>query len=624
MSDLLFEDKGTTDSVGSWSGDSNFDITVDGTGTLLRCKSGKTWVTRTPSPTSSFDVGYDTDLGSDIGFGVSLNIMDISNAYIRFTNVGGDKRIKLDKTGKHVVTITPTGIYLDGMLQENTTPTSNISQVSIQLQNTNDYIKYHDFQIYKIAEKRYHYADTLHRIKFYDKEDITGNQSKPGLLKDKSSIRINVNQIDDFPSTMNPNAHTHGNINNTGIIPGDANKNKNVVTNAEGKITTENKPSIPQPNTLASVMKANGTPDAGTNNNYARADHIHPQDPTLNNKSNTDHGHGNIDSEGVLKINGVVQRELNVMTNSDGKIIASRQSSIPIANDTAANIKMNGLNANAGSSDEYARADHIHPRDSELNNKANLVHSHGLIDNAGVISGQKNKNVVTNSQGAITTEDKPSIPQANTVASNIIENGVASAGLLTTFAKADHIHPSDSKKANLNHSHGLIDSNGVISNQKNKNVVTNNDGKITTEDKVDYSDDIARIDTAISNINNSISEFAWIDARRHRDYSGTSVHTNSNILTCLVNEKLGLCYIRVTYPGTVKKKWTSTGIKLPTSLSPIWTTYLQCEHLNQMMIVVDDGDKTDARKIKYYNNSDFEVEAAGFFFISGRNVGIYQ
>lgn len=26
MSDLLFENKGTTDSVGSWSGDSNFEI----------------------------------------------------------------------------------------------------------------------------------------------------------------------------------------------------------------------------------------------------------------------------------------------------------------------------------------------------------------------------------------------------------------------------------------------------------------------------------------------------------------------------------------------------------------------------------------------------------------------
>ncbi len=614
MSELYFEDKGITDSVGSWSGDSNFDITVDGTGTLLRCKSGKTWATRTPSPTSTFNVGYNEDLGADVGFGISLNIMDISNAYVKFTNVGGEKRIKLNKTGKHVVTISPTGIYLDGTLQENTAPTSNTSQISIQLENSNDYIKYHDLQIYKISEKRFHYANTLHNVRFYDKEDITGNANKPGLLKDKSSIHINVNQIDDFPSTMNPTSHSHGDINNLGVITGDANKNKNVVTNNDGKIVTESKPSIPQPNTSASVLKENGSANAGTNNNYARADHVHPQDPALNNKANVDHSHGNITKEGILMMNNTAQEGMNVITDSNGKIIASRLSNIPVANDNASNIKRNDINANAGYSDDYARADHIHPRDLEINNKANIAHTHGLIDKDGYIPNQGGKNVVTNSNGQITTENKPTIPQANSVASNITENGSVSAGLLSTFARADHVHPSDTKKANLSHSHGLIASNGIIANQKNKNVVTNGDGLITTEDKVDYSGDIA-------NLNDKVNQNStWIDARLHRDYSGTDVHTKSNIKTCLVNEGLGLCYIRVSYPGTVKNEWKDTGMRLPKSLSPIWTTYLQCEHLNQMMIVVDDDDSTHGRKIRYYNKSDHDVEAAGFFFLKGTNI----
>lgn len=43
--------------------------------------------------------------------------------------------------------------------------------------------------------------------------------------------------------------------------------------------------------------------------------------------------------------------------------------------------------------------------------------------------------------------NKPTIPSANTTASNIKMNGTQSAGSLSTFAKADHIHPSDTTKA---------------------------------------------------------------------------------------------------------------------------------------------------------------------------------
>lgn len=623
MSDLLFEDKGITNSVGTWSGDSNFNITVDGTGTLLECKSGQTWATRIPSPNATFNVGHDNNLGADVGFGISLNIMDISNAYIKFTNVGGEKRIKLSQTGKHVVTISPTGIYVDGTLQENTTPTSNTSQISIQLQNTNDYIKYHDLQIYKISEKRFHYANTLHNVRFYDKEDITGvvnNSNKPGLLKDKSSIRINVNQIDDFPSSMTPTSHTHGHINNLGVIPNAL--SKNVVTDDHGKITTENKPTIPEPNTFASALRQNGIADAGTNNNYARADHVHPQDQNLitsiSNKANEIHSHGNIDNNGILKINGNPQSEMNVITDENGKITVSRVSNIPIANDDSSKITMNGNSANAGSDYSYARADHIHPRDSTLitsiNGKSNSDHGHGLINQNGVISGQANKNVVTNGQGSITTENKPDIPQANTIASNITQNGaVASAGVLNTFAKADHVHPSDSTKANVNHSHGNININGIIAGDtnKNKNVVTNNEGKIITEDKVDYSDDITEIKGNINDL------FTWVNLNGD-EYGNTVIQSNSNISVCLLNRALGLCYIKMDHPGTTKNEWKSTGFTLPLSLAPIWTTFLRTRHLNQLVKVMDDEDSKYPRRIMYYNKGDNIIEAEGFFFVSGK------
>lgn len=42
--------------------------------------------------------------------------------------------------------------------------------------------------------------------------------------------------------------------------------------------------------------------------------------------------------------------------------------------------------------------------------------------------------------------NKPSIPSANSTATNIKMDGTQSAGSLTTFAKADHVHPSDTSR----------------------------------------------------------------------------------------------------------------------------------------------------------------------------------
>jgi len=49
--------------------------------------------------------------------------------------------------------------------------------------------------------------------------------------------------------------------------------------------------------------------------------------------------------------------------------------------------------------------------------------------------------------------NKPTIPSANTTASNIKMDGTQSAGSATTYAKADHIHPTDTSRAASNHTH---------------------------------------------------------------------------------------------------------------------------------------------------------------------------
>lgn len=66
-------------------------------------------------------------------------------------------------------------------------------------------------------------------------------------------------------------------------------------------------------------------------------------------------------------------------------------------------------------------------------------------NSSGYTAGQ---NLVTNSSGVIATESKPTIPQASTTATDIKMNGTQSAGgsNTTTYAKADHVHPSDTSK----------------------------------------------------------------------------------------------------------------------------------------------------------------------------------
>jgi len=83
------------------------------------------------------------------------------------------------------------------------------------------------------------------------------------------------------------------------------------------------------------------------------------------------------------------------------------------------------------------------------NKISDFSHAHGNLQNDGKVgtSNNENKNVVTDGNGKITTEAKPTVPTANSTASNIKMDGTQSAGSLSTFAKADHVHPTDTSRA---------------------------------------------------------------------------------------------------------------------------------------------------------------------------------
>ncbi|WP_407454412.1 hypothetical protein [Methanobrevibacter sp.] len=110
---------------------------------------------------------------------------------------------------------------------------------------------------------------------------------------------------------------------------------------------------------------------------------------------------------------------------------------VPVANDTASNIKMNG-SQNAGSLSTFAKADHVHPTDTS---RAASDHQHGSITNDGKVGSSANKPLITGTGGLV------SAGSFEGTATNIKMNGTQAVGSRNTFARGDHVHPSDTTKS---------------------------------------------------------------------------------------------------------------------------------------------------------------------------------
>lgn len=89
-----------------------------------------------------------------------------------------------------------------------------------------------------------------------------------------------------------------------------------------------------------------------------------------------------------------------------------------------------------------------------LDSKASSSHTHGNLQNNGQVGSpaQANKNVVTDSSGKITTEDKPTIPSASSTTPSA-DTTSGSVGTGTTWARSNHTHPKSSLYAEATHNH---------------------------------------------------------------------------------------------------------------------------------------------------------------------------
>lgn len=212
-------------------------------------------------------------------------------------------------------------------------------------------------------------------------------------------------------------ANTVGNALDTVFLKknqGSNNASENVVTDANGDITTEAKPDIPTGSSTATDIKMDGSQSAGLSNNFARADHIHPSDTSKVDK---------VSGKGL---------STNDFTDSYKNSLDSINSSYPTALNQIASLTANKLNN----------------RQTDYKGKNVVVHS-----TSGEITFE-DKNNHTHTVSNIT--DFPSIPSASSsTPSADTTNG--SVGSNSNYAKADHTHPKSSLYADAGHSHSFDD-----------------------------------------------------------------------------------------------------------------------------------------------------------------------
>ena len=175
-------------------------------------------------------------------------------------------------------------------------------------------------------------------------------------------------EITDFPSTMTPSSHTHGNIQNGGTLQTTdvavANGDKLVITDSSDSNKVARSSVSFDGSTETQALTKKGT--WATFNNY-----VHPT-TTAHTASAVKVGN---DSSGHVVLGDALKT--SDLTNDSGFITSAN---VPVASSTTPN--MDGT-ASVGTETAFARGDHTHPTDTS---RASASHVHGNITNDGKIT----------------------------------------------------------------------------------------------------------------------------------------------------------------------------------------------------------------------------------------------
>ena len=322
----------------------------------------------------------------------------------------------------------------------------------------------------------YAYSKTINDYKKLDTLtfNIKNFVKKTDIINNLTSTVIDAPLSAKQGKILNDNlaSHIHGNIANDGKIGTSNNSNKNVVTDASGKITIENKPTIPIASTsIPSADTTNGSVGDGTT--WARSNHTHPKSSLY---AEVSHTH----SQYLTSHQDITGKEdkSNKITSLNGMLTESDThypSSLLVLNhlDTKEDISNKVTSIYAFSTDdEYPSAKCVYDgiwndfygtiqdeyvQGNDLGTVA-LSNDYDDLDNKPTIPSYTSD--LNNDSGFITISSIPSA--SSTTPSADTTNGSVGDG--TTWARSNHTHPKSSLYAEASHTHSEYVNPTIIDN----------------------------------------------------------------------------------------------------------------------------------------------------------------
>ena len=261
----------------------------------------------------------------------------------------------------------------------------------------------------------------------------------------------------------------------------------------------------------AVIGKISGLISSHNTSNSAHTSLFDGKAPTSHASSSSTYGLGTTANYGHVKtINGLTQSSHSdgtALSAYQGKVLKDAIDAKPDSSDIP--TKTSDLTNDGDGTNAFVKNN-----DSRLTDaRTPTSHAHGNLTNDGKVGSTANYFIYTTTSGAITSKQKiGNITTSGAIGSTsgkpiiTTTSGVLTAGSFGTssgtFAEGNHTH---SGYASSTHTHGNLQSNGQLGStaQANKNVVTDSNGKITTENK-------PTIPTAVSNLTND-SDFTTIN-----------------------------------------------------------------------------------------------------------------
>lgn len=172
-----------------------------------------------------------------------------------------------------------------------------------------------------------------------------------------------------------------------------------------------------------------------------------------------------------------------------------------------------------GSSGNYSYAwEKVDTARIDLSGYSTTSHTHGNITKDGKVGSTANKPLITTTGGAVTTGSFEG------TSTNIKMNGTQATGSLNTFARGDHVHPTDTSRAASSHTHGNITNDGKVGSASGKILTTGTNGVVQASDSITKSQ-ISDFPTSMTPTSHTHGNL------QNNGQVGSTVAANKNVVT---------------------------------------------------------------------------------------------